>query len=435
MSFLSRPHRTSSVTPENQPATEVGSTDSQGSFRAPRKRTLVVTATTLACLVAVAPLLPDRESPRPEGRPSAQSASAGTLSATEGTVDAEMQAEIDRVVAEGMQQSRVSAKATPGRLAETQVRCAEFEGQNYCLGQGWTEDSEAQVQYQAGREISISARRGSTENTGDLSFADSLRQRAAMSPQARAKAERQELTDAAKSVAKVILLRYEIQGIPLPDGFLARHPEARLVSRAGSSAATGAQRKKASDYPQRSTIIRANKASEQVRSYWCGPATMQMIEHSWSGTREPQSTWAKRLGTTTSGSAITSLVSVTNRYTGWDNANRAGTYITLDIRNYSFNQWYLLMMRHIEDYRAPVILHPLLYKEWYPYLDDNASGHFQMGRGYDKRGSKPDKLSYFEPWNQQRFDPSEPYIKRLQWRSAYNQYRSNQAHFQHNVGV
>ena len=107
----------------------------------------------------------------------------------------------------------------------------------------------------------------------------------------------------------------------------------------------------------------------------------------------------------------------------------------LDIGRYYFDKWMLLMMRHIHDYRAPVVLHPILLKRFYPYLDDDASGHFQVGRGYDKRGKKPDLLGYFEPWNQQRFDPSEPYIARVQWRNAYRSFRANKAHFQHNVGV
>ena len=44
-------------------------------------------------------------------------------------------------------------------------------------------------------------------------------------------------------------------------------------------------------------------------------------------------------------------------------------------------------------------------------------------------------IGFFEPWNQQRFDPSEPYISRVQWRSAYRSYRGNQAHSMHNIGV
>ena len=85
--------------------------------------------------------------------------------------------------------------------------------------------------------------------------------------------------------------------------------------------------------------------------------------------------------------------------------------------------------------RSPVVLHPILLKKYYPYLDDNASGHFQVGRGYDKKGTKSDLIGYFEPWNQQRFDPSEPAIPRVQWRQAYKSYRANQDHRQHNIGV
>lgn len=274
------------------------------------------------------------------------------------------------------------------------------------------------------------------ENTGDLSLADSLRQRAALPAQTRARLEREELTIAARSVAKVWLLRHEIQGVPLPAGFAQRHPEARL---AGAGAGRDSMRLSAAkswaDYPERRAIISTRRTSEQVRSYWCGPATMQMIGWGWTGEKLSQGTWANRLGTTRSGSAITQMVAATNRYTGWDRADRAGTYVTLDIGNYTFGQWWLLMMRHIEDYRAPVIMHPLLHKQWFPYLDDDASGHFQMGRGYDKKGADPNLISYFEPWNQQRFDPSEPFIRRVQWQRAYNSFRANKAHFQHNIGV
>ena len=93
------------------------------------------------------------------------------------------------------------------------------------------------------------------------------------------------------------------------------------------------------------------------------------------------------------------------------------------------------MMRHVHDYRAPVVLHPVLHRAYYPYLAGDASGHFQVGRGYDKNGRRPLLLGYFEPWNQQRFDPSEPAIARVQWRQAYKSYRANQDHAMHNVGV
>ena len=138
-----------------------------------------------------------------------------------------MQAEIDRVVGEVRGLGR-SGAPTPDRLAAGLVRCAEFEGQRYCLDQGWTTATEAQVQSRiAVAARTIASRRTTTESTGDLDVLGSLQRTAALSPTDRAAAERAELTEAARSVAKVWLLRHQIEGVALPAGFLARHPEAQ----------------------------------------------------------------------------------------------------------------------------------------------------------------------------------------------------------------
>src|SRR3954471_19592677 len=53
--------------------------------------------------------------------------------------------EIGRVVAAGA--SRPVSARTPARtLAGDLVRCAVFEGQRYCLGSGWTDRTQGQVQ-------------------------------------------------------------------------------------------------------------------------------------------------------------------------------------------------------------------------------------------------------------------------------------------------
>ena len=121
---------------------------------------------------------------------------------------------------------------------------------------------------------------------------------------------------------------------------------------------------------------------------------MQMIAWAWQGERRKQGHWAGKLGTTTDGSAISDMVRVVNNSTGFDREDRAGPYIVLDISSWSYKKWLLLNMRHLVDYRAPLVLHPVLLKRYYPYLDDDASGHFQVGRGYDKRGKQadPDRL-------------------------------------------
>lgn len=333
-----------------------------------------------------------------------------------GRVTPAARAEIDRVLAASSQR-RTAGTAT----------CAEFEGQRYCLGAGWTESSPQQVgerQAQAARQVS--ARRVATETTGDLDAAALLRRRTTPAQ------DRAELTAAARSVAKVWLLRHEVQGEPLPEGFLEDHPEARATR-------TTAMRTTATDgpasYPAKAAIMNPKQVASQTRTYWCGPTAMQMIGWGWKGTPIRQDEWARRLRTTTSGTSIWDMVRVVNGSTGYDRTDHAGPYIVLDIGDWTYREWSTLLMRHIASYQAPVVLHPILHKRFFPYLDDDASGHFQAGRGYTQRPGRPTKISYFEPWDQSRFDPSEPAIRRVQWREAYKSFRANKAHFQHNIGV
>lgn len=399
-----------------------------------RHRIVLAAVVALLLVVTLATLLP-RGDDAGDGAltPSTQEKYvARTTAPGPSRVTAAEKAEIARVLDAAPR--RIGARVSPARQATGLLRCAEFEQQQYCLGVGWTEADSDDLASRVATSASAAARGRAVESTGDLSTADLLARRAAMSPRQRRAAERAELEDAVRGVAKVVLLRHQLLGEPLPDGFLARHPEARATAGQETTTRTTARRKRYRDYPRKSRVLNPNHVREQHRTYWCGPTTMQMIGWGWKN-RLTQRRWARRLGTTSSGTAITQMVRTVNRYTGFDRESYAGRYIVLDISDWNFRAWRLLQMRHIKDYRAPVVLHPVLEKRFYPYLDDDASGHFQVGRGYRKRGGKPDALGYFEPWNQQRFDPSEPYISRVQWRRAYNSYRANRAHFQHNIGV
>jgi hypothetical protein len=93
------------------------------------------------------------------------------------------------------------------------------------------------------------------------------------------------------------------------------------------------------------------------------------------------------------------------------------------------------MQKHIAQYRAPVILHPLLLTRYFPYLDHNGGGHFQVGRGYKTNKHGTQMVGYFEPWNQQRFHPSEPFIARVQWAPASRELAAIKANSLHNIGV
>lgn len=393
-----------------------------------RGRVALAAAAALGLVVTAAVLIP-RDDADPDGSlapTTGEQYVARDSAPGPGAVTDAASAEIDRVLAESP--ARISARLAPGQLADRLSRCAEFEGQRYCLGRGWTDtDPTGALRTEAAGRSLV------RETTGDLATHDLLARRAALSPAERLAEERAELLAAARSVAKVVLLRHHLLGEPLPEGFLERHPEARATTTQPVTARS--RTKTLKDYPRSSKVLKPRQVRAQRTTYWCGPASMQMIAWGWHDKRRVQKHWARKLGTTTSGTAITDMVRVVNNSTGWNREAYAGDYIVLDISDWSFRKWLLLQMRHVHDYRAPVVLHPILLKRYFPYLDDDASGHFQVGRGYDKRGKKPAHLGFFEPWNQQRFDPSEPYIKRVQWRNAYQSYRANQAHPHQNIGV
>ena len=438
--------------------------------RATRQRATGVTVAigSLVLVLAAAPFLPRGGGDQDAVRPAAADHPALPAHATAGqsAVTEAAEAEIDRVVNQGLTASLAtsgSRTATPTTetLVAAQIRCADFEGQRYCLHQGWTDDAPSEVVANVTAQATQASSLRSTaqaSGTGDADILTTLQASARRSPDARAAAERAELTKAAKAVAKVWLIRNQIEGVPLPPGFLDRHPEIRTEatdtdnheaakptvnapsvptprSSASSSPTPSAPQttKTWKDYPQRAKVLSKHEVAEQTRTYYCGPTSM-MIAWGWSGKPKSQEHWASRLGTTSSGSAISEMVRVTNEDTGWDGKAYAGPYIVLDIGDWTYGKWWL-NMRHVFDYRAPLILDPILLKQFYPYLDDDASGHFQVGRGYRKNGNKMNLIGFFEPWNQQRFDPSEPYISRVQWRSAYRSYRGNQAHSMHNIGV
>ncbi|HVX53025.1 C39 family peptidase [Nocardioides sp.] len=455
--------------------------------RRPRPRTIAIGA--LIVLLAAAPFVPrgggdhgviSPSGDRPHYVPRAAEA-AGYSKVTPA-----MKAEIARVVDSTPRTlPRMAAGRIPTGVVDGLVKCADFDGQRYCLGQGWTTETEQQVQARVAADVAPLTGRRATKakkarNTGDLSETAELKRLARMSPAARAKAETKELTQAARAVAKVWLIRHEIQGVPLPADFLAEHPEARTTASsaagrvdtnavAAPAAATpsvsptvlpvgaGAPTTAAptttapapvtatttapaapsvpTTYPVKAKILKNKQTAEQIRTYWCGPTSMQMITWGWKQKDKGAAHWAKKLGTTTAGTAITSMVRVVNNSTGWDKPTYAGPYTVLDVKSFTSAQFFALMQKHIAQYRAPVILHPLLLTRYFPYLDHNGGGHFQVGRGYKTNKHGTQMVGYFEPWNQQRFHPSEPFIARVQWAPASRELAAIKANSLHNIGV
>lgn len=367
----------------------------------------------------------DPDADRADTWPASNPDTLGSGSAAATSITPAMRGEISRVAA-GARTAPVEATADARSLAAAEIRCATFETQRYCLHYGWTNRTAGELRHDlVSREEAQRTAAGVA--TGDESLIDSLRSRARLSPNARVAADREELTHAARATAKVLSLRHDIEGTPYPKGFFARHPE---VDR---QLATAARQR---EYPKRYYIMNWHHVREQRRSYWCGPTTMQMITWGWQKKVKPQSLWADRMGTTSSGTGIYAMVEAVNKYTGYDKKKYAGKYIVLDISDYSYKKWLSLHKRHYSRYHAPIVTHPVLDARYFDYLQGySGGGHFQVGRGYNNRGNNPATIGLFEPWNPRRFNSSAPYVRRLQYHRAYMGYQANQAHPQQNIGV
>ena len=308
-----------------------------------RPRLVLLSAALLVLILALTPLIPRGED---DGglRPTGRTGQEWTLSTSPsgGQVTAQMRGEIDRVVAETRRVGTARGKQAGGRLADALTRCADFDGQRYCLGLGWTDSTQSQVRARM-RAAARTTRTAAGETTGDLDAYDVLRRTAALSPNARARADRAELTRAARSVAKVWVLRHEIQGVPLPESFLEDHPEARAGGAAPepqadftappcncsptatpTPSATATPGKSIADYPAKAVVLDPAETAEQTRTYWCGPTSMQMIAWGWEHVDRGQDYWAGKLGTTTDGSSIFYMVRVNLADTGWDDTTHAG---------------------------------------------------------------------------------------------------------------
>jgi hypothetical protein len=284
------------------------------------------------------------------------------------------------------------AKMTPIEKARALAPCHRTSSILYCLGLGFRDS------FPNYRRLLTSAQHGTFAPLGDKPFAAWLRERAAMSTKARGIAEDQELDDASASLEKELAVQAVLDqidaGLPVGsmDGVLAATGRAAHSSNARKSDPDGSFK-----------FIIPGYQTKQSESYWCGPATFQMIEWADDDTKQTQQHWADELGTTSSGTAITAMVSKTNSLTRWDNA--AGTYVTQDVSEWDADDLWGVHVSHLDDGTpAPIIEHPELLTTYFTYLSHSGDGHFQVGRGFQQlAGSSLRSVAIFEPWNEADF--------------------------------
>ncbi|TDU83518.1 peptidase C39-like protein [Kribbella voronezhensis] len=328
------------------------------------------------------------------------------------------------------------------------MRCFKLDEENYCLGLGFVDKmpSGAQISAAVTESPSDDATAGRASSsasgkvgevgevgveqgiaTGDQSPAVFVTERAAMPKALRIAAELEEMQTAWDGRDKARSLRLmdassTANGTPGTTGTPTSPPSA--PSTPGAPGTPGAPSTPGTPgtpprtpEPTRSTpsapstpvvskplpssayIMKGFEVSQE-KGYWCGPATFQSIDWADDKQKDTQASWAKDLGSTSSGTGISSMVKQTNLKTKWDIA--AGTYIVQNVSGWNSQKFLAVHQKHLGDAApAPVIEHVQLLKRYFPYLAFNHSGHYQVGRGYDMKNGT---IGIFEVFNERRFN-------------------------------
>ncbi|MFG1622227.1 hypothetical protein [Kribbella sp. NPDC049227] len=298
--------------------------------------------------------------------------------------------------------------------ASSIMRCFTLEEENYCLGLGFVDRVPTGAQLQ--EVMSPPAVRADGEvgveqdiPTGDLTPAAFVAERAAMPKSVRVTTELDEMQAAWDGRAK------------------AR--DLRLLAETRSPSASGEEEERADATPTPTPTVTPTRTAptqgtpapvtpsvvpvvapgaayimkgfqtSQEKGYWCGPATFQSIDWADDNQKDTQASWAKDLGATSSGTAISAMVKQTNLKTAWPKS--AGTYIVQNVSGWNSKTFMTVHEKHLGVYKAPVIEHVQLLKRYFPYLAFNHSGHYQVGRGYDRAKNT---IAIFEVFNERRFN-------------------------------
>jgi hypothetical protein len=291
-----------------------------------------------------------------------------------------------RALADRVPERAQLARANASEKARALAPCADVTTGLYCVGLGFVE---TQPDYD---KLLTDSNYGQYMPTGDRPFAKWVNERAALSTAALRKEVEAELETAVAGLDKAAAVAYAVEAA-------GRGEEVGSIDSLAAAQASGdaEQSRRACT----GTLIMDGKTEQQNQSNWCGPTTFQMMEWARSGSKETQSYWAGQLGTTSSGTSISSMVSLTNSATTWDNA--AGTYIVQSVSSWDANQFYGVHVSHLGDGTpAPIIEHPELLTTYFSYLTVNGDGHFQPGRGYQSCDGTQ-SIFFFEPWSENKF--------------------------------
>ncbi|MFB6721294.1 C39 family peptidase [Kribbella sp. NPDC056345] len=365
----------------------------------PRDPELIRPATPVTPAPSTAPTVVPTPAPTPGPAP------ASTAVATPPAAESwsELSEQVIETSPDDLQASDTSTQAA------SVLRCFKLEEENYCLGLGFVDKLPTGAQLQETVTTpEVSADEDGVEqdiDTGDQTPQSFVAERVALPRSERVDVELDEMKAAWEGREKARALRL------LDDSAAARTSSSSDATPAPTPTATPTRTTptvptpapqppvKVVKLPKSSYIMKGFQTSQE-KGYWCGPATFQSIDWADDQQKDTQKSWAKDLGSTSSGTGITAMVKQTNLKTEWDVA--AGTYIVQNVSHWNTQKFFTVHQKHLGDGKpAPVIEHVQLLKRYFPYLAFNHSGHYQVGRGYDRTKGT---IAIFEVFNERRFN-------------------------------
>ena len=347
----------------------------------------------------------------------------------------------------------VGTTSDPGAdRADKVIKCVVIDQQRFCTEIGFVLQDKGSASWKGSLANALST---NVSGSGDLGLGALVTQLESLSPSELAQRQDQQIADARRAAARMTLVDAITYGTTLPSGFFVKHPELGIaenstdaavfraqaanpgemalterLARAGLRAADGAAGRVSQDpssfaasgtadgtllgskttgasglaqaasslpipIPASRYPIGEAYATVQENGHYCGPATMQSIDWADDGGKDSQATWARLLGTTTNGTYIGSMTSVTNSSTNWDSLNTGGTYTIVSTTGRDAAWFKNVHQIRIGYYGGPVIEHVKLRKTYFWYLISDHGGHYQTGRGYDAT-----TVGIFEPFHE-----------------------------------
>jgi hypothetical protein len=350
------------------------------------------------------------------------------LIATSGTATADDLADQAEPVLAQVDVKSLSTTSDVARFAEV-IKCSTIEGRYFCTELGFIGHEPGTKSWAAYVDRMLKAQVG---NSGDMSYA-ALLERLESTPAIELN-ERQvnQFEQAKDAIGREILLDLIHGHKAIPAGFFDQYPSlgiddksatadalrAAAVDRSGKDIIQhlteygalggvdldpyGEEPVAAKSIPAYRYIIYAYY-DEQLKSYYCGPATMNSIDWADDGWENGQYFWAgpNYLNTEAQGAtAAADMVYGINMWTHWDTSSHGGSYY-LESVEFRDQEWFVDAHKlRIGAFFAPVIEHVVLHVQYFPYLSRDHGGHFQTGRGYSENS---DTIAIFEPLDERDF--------------------------------